>query len=207
MANNSENRIRSLLKNPRYGLRSFLARVKDKAKLDYRLLKGFSFLPDTVRIDLTYKCNLRCKLCFEFGKSSDELSRSKQNEELDFDNLKQFLSPIKYFSPTIYLSGGEPFLYSRITELLSFLRENKLYSLVNTNGALLEKFAEETVRAGTDRLVISLDGPEEIHNRNRGNTYQKIINGVKKTQRNKEIDEYGLSSYQSELPHNPLQLR
>lgn len=180
MTDLKKNRFKSLLKNPHYGLRSQFAGIKSKTKLDYYLLNGFSFLPDTVRIDLTYKCNLRCRLCFEFGKSSDELSQKKSNEEINFDTLKNFLLQIKYFSPTIYLSGGEPFLYSRIIELLSFLRDKRFYSLVNTNGALLEQFAEETVKTGTDRLVISIDGPEEIHNQNRGNTFKKILMGANK---------------------------
>ena len=172
--------IQSALKNPQYAYSTILSKIKNITMLDFRFLNGYSFLPDTIRIDLTYNCNLRCKLCFEFGKSAEELSSIPRNEEMDFGQLKHFLLDVKSFYPTIYLSGGEPLLYSHILDLLNFLQQNKLYTLVNTNGVLLEGFADQLVESGVDKLVISIDGPEEIHDKNRGKTFRKIVKGIEK---------------------------
>ena len=45
------------LRNPRYAYSSVLGKIKRGLKLDYEFMDGTSFLPETVRIDTTYKCN------------------------------------------------------------------------------------------------------------------------------------------------------
>jgi len=96
--------------------------------------------------------------------------------------------------PLILVRGGEPFRYPGIIELLTALRQRKFYVTIDTNGSLLEKFAEEIVRAGVNNLTISVDGPEEIHDYVRGvkGTFKKIRKGVEaiykaREEQNKEI--------------------
>ena len=132
--------LKSSLRNPFYAYHSFAGRLKETFNLDYRFLNGYSFLPHTVRIDLTYRCNLRCKICFEFGQDVHELIKKEEpqkTENLPFDNVISFLEAISYFKPTVYLSGGEPLIYPRILELLEFIKKKNFYCLININGTLL----------------------------------------------------------------------
>ena len=184
------NLLKSGLRNPSYAYHSFLGRLKETFNFDYRFLNGYSFLPDTVRIDLTYRCNLRCKICFEFGKDVHELIKEEEpqkTEDLLFDNLISFLEEISYFKPTLYLSGGEPLIYPRILELLEFIKKKNFFCLININGILLKEFAQALVKLSVDKLVVSIDGPEEAHNLNRGKTFNKITEGIKYLNTQKRI--------------------
>ena len=182
MNGRSLNLLKSSLRNPFYAYHHFSGRLKETFNLDYRFLNGYSFLPDTVRIDLTYRCNLRCKICFEFGEDLHGLIKEEapqKKEDLPFDNLISFLEEINYFKPTLYLSGGEPLIYPRILELLEFIKKKNFYCLININGILLKEFAQALVKLSVDKLVVSIDGPEEAHNLNRGKTFNKITEGIK----------------------------
>ena len=173
-----------------YAYHTLLGRLKETLRFDYRFLNGYSFLPDTVRIDLTYRCNLRCKICFEFGEDLSEVikeEKPEKTEDLPFDNLIRLLKEISYFKPTLYLSGGEPLIYPNILELLEFIKKKNFYCLINTNGILLKEFAQTLVKLSVDRLVISIDGPEEAHNLNRGKTFNKITEGIKYLNTQKRI--------------------
>jgi len=75
-----KNLLESSRRNPLYAYRSFLGRFNETFKLDYNFLNGSSFLPHTIRIDPTYRCNLRCKGCFEFGEELSEISKAKNPE-------------------------------------------------------------------------------------------------------------------------------
>ncbi len=59
-------------------------------------------------------------------------------------------------------SGGEPLLNPELPILCSILREEKIRLTLLTTGLLLEKNADE-VAASFDDVIVSLDGPPEIH--------------------------------------------
>ena len=174
------NLIRNSIKNPSYALQVGKNKIISLTNLDYHLLNGYSFLPSVIRIDLTYRCNLKCKICFEFGENPQQTFKSgKDYENIPFEYLKTVIDEVSFFKPTFYLSGGEPLLYPGIIELLEYLQNKKLYCLINTNGVLLEKYARNLVKLGVDKIIVSIDGPEEVHDLNRGKTFKKIIEGIK----------------------------
>jgi len=78
--------------------------------------------------------------------------------------------------------GGEPFLFPGIIEILKRLKERGINVNVDSNGTFLEKYADQVVEAGVDNITLSLDGPEEIHDRVRGvpGTFQAAARGVKR---------------------------
>jgi MoaA/NifB/PqqE/SkfB family radical SAM enzyme len=133
---------------------------------------------------------LRCKICFEFGEDLNALikeEKPEKTEDLPFDNLIRLIEEVHPFKPTLYLSGGEPLIYTNILELIEFIKEKHLYCLINTNGILLKEFAQALVNLSVDKLVVSIDGPEEAHNRNRGKTFNKIVEGIKYLNTQKRI--------------------
>ena len=53
--------------------------------------KVFSYLPREIKIELTHRCNLRCKHCYWYGEDSYPISKGK---ELSFEQIKKFLNGI-----------------------------------------------------------------------------------------------------------------
>jgi MoaA/NifB/PqqE/SkfB family radical SAM enzyme len=63
----------------------------------------------------------------------------------------------------ISVSGGEPFLYSGLAQVLRHCKSLGLRTTVTTNGYFLQPRWLEPVRECIDVLAISLDGPRELH--------------------------------------------
>ena len=113
---------------------------------------------------LTNACNLRCKFCFNL----DELSAP----QIPFEDVCRILEAA-YKSGHRYISitGGEPFIYKRIFEVLDFAHDLGFWIQLLTHGGLLtdEKMAR-LKRYWRVRLRISLDGAhKETHDALRGN--------------------------------------
>jgi MoaA/NifB/PqqE/SkfB family radical SAM enzyme len=62
----------------------------------------------------------------------------------------------------VVLTGGEPLLHSDLGALCEFFREQKIRLTLLTTGLLLVKRAEEVSR-WFDEVIVSIDGPWEIH--------------------------------------------
>lgn len=153
-------------------------------QIDGRLKSGYSFSPYLIHMMPTYLCNLRCKNCGQWGEAGNYYSKdtSLLRETIHIDVLRGFIDDVSKFSPTIFLTGGEPLFYKDIIELIRHIKQKNLICWIVTNGTLLDKYANDIVELGVDVLYISLDGPEEIHNENRGTKdgYQKLVSGVRK---------------------------
>ncbi len=136
--------------------------------------------PKWLVIQLLEKCNLRCRMCYEWGK---EGSYHDKNElaQLDIDVVKKVIKDCAPGQPYIGLFGGEPLMYPWIEEVLSTIKNNGLSVDIPTNGTLLEQQAEILLKNEPRRLWISLDGPEEINDKQRGTgVYKKVIQGIDK---------------------------
>lgn len=179
MIKNILNLVKSSIKNPIYAFYVLRGKLITLSNLDYHFLSGYSFLPSVIRVDLTYRCNLKCKICFEFGENPQwKVDSNKEDESISIDHLKKIVNEVSFFKPTFYLSGGEPLIYPELFELLEYLKDKNLYCLINTNGILLKKHAESLVKLGVDKIIVSIDGPEEVHDLNRGKTFKNILEGI-----------------------------
>jgi MoaA/NifB/PqqE/SkfB family radical SAM enzyme len=141
--------------------------------------------PRLVSLTLSNKCNLRCQMCGQWGKSG-YLKGNFTNKTLPLETWKKIVQEISDHKPSIILiRGGEPFLHPDIIPLLSFIKEKGVFVAIDSNGTFLEKYAEQVVDLGIDDINLSVDGPEEIHDEVRGvkGTYQQVKKGVLKIQR------------------------
>ena len=141
----------------------------------------YSTLPRNVTLHLTENCNLRCKMCYfwgETGTSSNDLS-GKKPAVMDFELVKKIILELSSVKPFYSLFGGEPLTYPYLEELI--IRIKKAGSIVDTptNGTLLAKNASMLVRTGFDSIRVSLDGPRDINDLQRGKgSYAKAIKGI-----------------------------
>jgi len=140
-----------------------------------------SIFPKIVSLTLTRACNLRCKMCGQWNLDKHKKSRRK-DAVLPVEAWKKVINEISCHKGTILsLRGGEPFLYPRIIDLLTFIKKKGIFVSIDTNGMFLEKYADDIARLAIDNLVISIDGPEKTHDDARGvkGSFQKIQAGLK----------------------------
>lgn len=138
------------------------------------LPKVFS-MPLTVAVEITQKCNLRCKYCCVGEPNSRDLSIS------DWKRIFEEFVDNKVLN--VEITGGEPFLRKDLFELLDVIKDKCQFS-IKTNGILItEEIAVQLKRYKNLRGVgISLDGPvSEVHDVTRGeNTFNKVMLGIQK---------------------------
>ena len=147
---------------------------------------GYSFTLRNICLSLTYQCNLRCPICGFWGEGGI-CQKSNLKDALTLSDLKNFIEDVSSYRPNILLSGGEPLLHNRWYELSKYIKGKGLYLELQTNGIPLEKEAERVVET-IDRVNLSLDGPENIHNQIRGSkeAFDKAVRGIRKINKIKE---------------------
>ncbi len=120
-------------------------------------------------------CNLNCRYCYT-QKTKNILSNT---QILSF--VKQYSNYIhkSYFInlKSIIFCGGEVFTLSNFPTLVNQLIEQNIFISIITNGTI-DKLSK-IKKANCCQLLISFDGPEHIHDTNRGNgNYQKSVSFV-----------------------------
>ncbi|MFC1496718.1 radical SAM protein, partial [Candidatus Margulisiibacteriota bacterium] len=169
------------IRQPDYAVKVFLKRAK--AFYYYNYGNGAAANPEAITLFLTHRCNLRCKMCGQWGESgvTKQLLGDEIKKDLELNDLKKVIDQVSSFKPNITLFGGEPLVYPGCIDLIKYIKEKNLHCLMVTNGALVERMAEELVASGLDELNLSLDGGKELHDEIRGlpGLYGKIMNGLK----------------------------
>lgn len=142
---------------------------------------AYTEMPRYIGIKLTNACNLRCKHCYQWNESGYHrfMQEQKQKAELPLEVIKQILDETEQEKARLYLWGGEPLVYSRLTELLELLRKYKREVAICTNALWVERYLDDLVKLDKLELLIGLEGPETIHDSIRGNgTFRRAINNI-----------------------------
>jgi radical SAM protein with 4Fe4S-binding SPASM domain len=161
--------VRSALVN---GLTDLTSRWRSKA-----------FLPTTLIVRITNRCNLRCVQCGQWGERgvwrhglpeplSDELTTSEWIGLVDAH--PRALSHI-------YFWGGEPLLRRDLWEIVGAASRRGITTELSTNGTLLRAQHEGVTESGLDYLAVSLDGPAAVNEKIRvgaSNGHVAVLDGV-----------------------------
>ena len=137
----------------------------------------------------TGACNLRCVMCGQYGEKGTmkDCTAEEAKKILPLETWKKLIDEIAPQCPVIYVWGGEPFLYPDLIPLARYMVEKGLYVSVNTNGTLMEKYAEDIVRDKWSTLFVSLDAFRDLNDSLRGKgSYDKVIAGLKAINRERE---------------------
>jgi radical SAM protein with 4Fe4S-binding SPASM domain len=135
------------------------------------------------KLVLTYKCNLRCLMCYEWGDVGwcHDQPGPAIAKELDWAVIQRILSGVGSRRPYFILIGGEPLLYSRFRDLCLLLRESQCVAITCTNGLLLDRFEDVTRDNPYLTFLVSLDGPEEQNDALRGRgVYRKVTRNIER---------------------------
>jgi radical SAM protein with 4Fe4S-binding SPASM domain len=171
-----------------------LLRKHVTANIDYMLNTGKATKPPLqISLRITNACNHRCDVCGQYGKRGYMHGREgkKLNKVLPFETYKRLVDQVAHYKPLFYITGGEPFLYPDFIQLMNYIKSKGLVLAVVTNGVLLEKYAEIIVKNKWDLILVSFDGPKEVHDkcRNFKGAYETAVNGLLKI--NKMKKKYG----------------
>lgn len=163
----------------------------------YQRDDGFSAPPITIGIRPSYRCNLKCIQCSQWGRQGLLHSLDHTHlacEELSTTQIKDFIKEISVFKPYLYFTGGEPLLRSDIAELIAYANQLHLLTSMSSNATLLCDRAEEIINAGLDYLYVSLDAPDETNLRIRqgSNSFARAVEGIKTVLRLRETKGKGL---------------
>ena len=126
--------------------------------------------PDHLYIELTDRCNLRCKHCYLSAGAGGK-------QTLDTGLVKTILSDFAAMGGySVAFSGGEPLLLPDWASIVAEARSLGLATTVVTNGTLLSEKAISTLLNYEVTIAISLDGQQaETHDAIRGKgSFQRV---------------------------------
>lgn len=132
--------------------------------------------PRTVRVSLTDRCDLACVYCRP-SRSDGYLEK-----RLDDDAWKSMVRALVQAGVRrVRITGGEPLLHPRVTELVAFVASLGVEDLaLTTNATRLDALARPLRDAGLRRLTVSLDSlvPERFWRVTRGGRLDRVLAGV-----------------------------
>ncbi len=119
--------------------------------------------PGVMLVHLLDRCNLLCKHCYLDASPS-------RDTFLPLDWVVRSLEEAESLNvATIYLTGGEPFLYPQLPEVLDSAAQQRDFGLyVATNGMLIGAKEAALLKDSRARAQVSIDGPEAYHDWFRG---------------------------------------
>jgi len=123
------------------------------------------------------RCNCRCVMC--------DIWKIRQVREITEKDLEPHLCDMRTLKVKwVVLSGGEPLLHSGLPALCRLLQRDGIRVTLLTAGLNLEQHAA-TVAPLLDDLIISIDGPPDIHDAIRGvpGAYRHLARGLQAVRR------------------------
>lgn len=131
----------------------------------------------SVSFVITNRCNSRCSYCNTYNTPSEEMTTREIFQMIDeFSDLG---------IRRIGFTGGEPLLREDMGSIVSYAHQKGITTTLFSNGALVPKKIDGLKHL--DLLLLSLDGPPEIHDTVRGmkgsfNHVQNAIRAAHETQ-------------------------
>jgi uncharacterized protein len=154
----------------------------------------FSHLNNKVKmitLQITKQCNLRCKYCVYSGNYENRVhSNEKMTLETARKGIDFYIEHSKdNESSSLAFYGGEPLLeFEFIKNCIEYFNERAegktIYFNLTTNATLLTEEIVDYFQKHDLHLLISLDGPSEVHNKNRvygyddRGTFEKVIENL-----------------------------
>ena len=137
-------------------------------KLGLRLLTRRSS-PFQVTFSLTNRCNFRCTYCEIPLQHREEMTTGEICDAIDELRAAGM--------GRASLIGGEPLLRADAGEIIRHLKRRGVHTAMNTNGWFVPQRIAEVEQL--DLVCITLDGPPEIHDRQRRRrSYEKAVAAI-----------------------------
>ncbi len=135
------------------------------------------YSPTTFRIEITGKCNLGCKYCYNSKYNRAEFVKNELDTKKLLSLIKDaFEQNFKRFT----IIGGEPLLRKDLYTILDAIKSGGGTCRIATNGMLVnDKFLDYVKKNDiVKEISISLDGTENNDKIRIGSNYKKILKSV-----------------------------
>jgi radical SAM protein with 4Fe4S-binding SPASM domain len=141
--------------------------------------KTFEFF---IQWHLTERCNLRCYHCYQGDRHIQEMTLDEVKREIDgaTEMFQAWESEHGIsVSPSIHFTGGEPFLYAGLWDLVLYARRRYGVALMSNGCLITNDDAKRASTLGISDIQISLEGPPDLHDSIRGRgSYMAATKGV-----------------------------
>lgn len=134
--------------------------------------------PKSVDLEITNRCNLRCRYCSHFSSAGDV------DDDLSTEEWLQFFGELNRCAVMdVCLQGGEPFIREDFKELVDGIVKNRMRFSVLSNGTLItddmSAFLASTGRCNS--VQVSIDGSvETTHDAFRGKgNFHRALSGLR----------------------------
>ena len=109
--------------------------------------------PEEIYLEVTNRCNLRCRTCPQF------FGMAERFHDLTWDRFRAVTDQFPTLRRVALHGIGEPLLNPDLGRMIRHLKARGGYVLFNSNGLLLRgKKAEDLAASGLDELRVSIDG-------------------------------------------------
>ena len=139
-----------------------------------RPLLNFLHAPAQILLEITHRCNLKCKHCYLPRRLGKEMTCGELVE------LARQLAEAGVLQVSV--GGGEPLLrFAELVELVRALTSRGVDVILATNGTLFgEEEARELKHAGLRVVQFSLDGVGRVHDAIRGarGCFEKVVEAI-----------------------------
>lgn len=159
--------IKEFLFNKLFKISIFLSIFKN-GKVIWKPLK--------IGLEPTNRCNLNCIMCARRYWNKEKNVLGDMSIELFKKKIFPFLALHQIVNLQIF---GEPLLGENFFYILQECKKIGCRVSFTTNGTLLEKYAQNLVEAGTDSIIVSIDGINSFKSI-RGVDLQQITEGIEK---------------------------
>lgn len=119
------------------------------------------------------RCNCRCVMC--------DIWRIRESREITPDDVRAHLESLQRLGVRwVVFSGGEPLMHSDLGTMAALLRGEGIRVTLLTAGLTLKQHAA-MVAESFDDVIVSLDGPPNVHDRIRAvpRAFERLDNGVR----------------------------
>lgn len=141
------------------------------SEIPYRFFKsGYSFPAWHYYLEVTRRCNLRCKMCQYIDWLENTPIREQMKDELSTAEWLHVIDQIPRFS-LITFTGGETFVRKDFMEILTYASKKARTHFISNTTMLPEERAEAVVKLAPKRLGgigfnfagTSIEGPGDRH--------------------------------------------
>ena len=148
------------------------AQLARNVLLDLRRPEGDARRPwSHVVLELTHRCNLRCRICPLWGAHLDETNPTREAIERDRElTVAEWIRVLDEIAAVgvenLVFTGGEIFLRPDVFEILEAAVQKGFHVEVSTNGTRIgAEEADRLVAIGPDLVRFPLEGERERHDR------------------------------------------
>lgn len=175
-------------------MRSNISRLYEIAKIAYSSLPatfsrdGYAFAARYIVLELTRRCNLRCKMCQYIDFLENTPVWQQREGELTTEEWRAVIDQIPRFS-LVSFTGGELFVRRDFTELLRLACARTRVHFITNATMISDEVAGEIVMLaprhmgfrGVNVICVSIEGPAETHDRIRRmrGGFERTIRGLR----------------------------